>query len=62
VGHDLVMPEDSPIEAHRITPPAPVEPLVHGMTLGQTVEQLAHDVPDIHPALTEVVELALLDL
>ena len=32
------------------------------MMLGQTVDQLAHDVLYIHPALTEVVEQALLEL
>jgi mycothione reductase len=47
-----------------IGPQAPLllHPLVQGMTLGQTVDQLARDVLHIHPALTEVVELALLDL
>ena len=32
------------------------------MTLGQTVDQVAHDVLYIHPALTEAVEQALLEL
>jgi mycothione reductase len=32
------------------------------MTLGQSVDQLAHDVLYVHPALTEVLEQALLDL
>ena len=30
--------------------------------LGQTVDQLARDVLYVHPALTEVVEQALLEL
>ena len=32
------------------------------MTFGQTVDQIAHDVLYIHPALSEVVEQALLAL
>jgi mycothione reductase len=32
------------------------------MMLGQTIDQLAHDVLYIHPALTEVLEQALLEL
>lgn len=32
------------------------------MTLGQTVDQLAHDVLYVHSALTEVLEQALLEL
>ncbi len=32
------------------------------MMLCQTVDQLAHDVLYVHPALTEVVEQALLAL
>jgi mycothione reductase len=39
-----------------------IQPLVQAMTFGQTVDQLAHDVIYIHPALTEVVEQALLSL
>ena len=39
-----------------------LQPLLQAMMLGQTVDQLAHDVLYIHPALTEVVEQALLDL
>jgi pyruvate/2-oxoglutarate dehydrogenase complex dihydrolipoamide dehydrogenase (E3) component len=52
------------VGAHVIGPQAPllIQPLVQGMALGQTVDQLARDVLYIHPALTEVVELALLDL
>lgn len=50
--------------AHIIGPQAPtlLQPLVQAMQLGQTVDQIAHDVWYIHPALTEVVENALLDL
>jgi mycothione reductase len=52
------------VGAHVIGPQAPLllQPLVQGMALGQTVDQIARDVLYIHPALTEVVELALLDL
>jgi mycothione reductase len=32
------------------------------MTLGQTVDQIGREVLYIHPALTEVVEQALLEL
>ncbi len=39
-----------------------IQPLLQAMALGQTVDQLAHDVLYIHPALTEVVEQALLAL
>jgi mycothione reductase len=38
------------------------QPLLQAMMLGTTVDQLAHDVLYIHPALTEVVEQALLAL
>jgi mycothione reductase len=50
--------------AHIIGPQAAtlIQPLLQGMMLGQTVDQLAHDVLYIHPALTEVVEQALLEL
>jgi len=50
--------------AHIIGPQAAtlLQPLLQGMMLGQTVDQLAHDVLYIHPALTEVVEQALLEL
>jgi mycothione reductase len=50
--------------AHVIGPQAPalLQPLVQAMTFGQTVDQIAHDVLYIHPALTEVVEQALLAL
>jgi mycothione reductase len=50
--------------AHILGPQAAtlIQPLLQAMTLGQTVDQLAHDVLYIHPALTEVVEQALLEL
>ncbi len=50
--------------AHIIGPQAAIliQPLLQAMMLGQTVDQLAHDVLYIHPALTEVLEQALLAL
>jgi mycothione reductase len=50
--------------AHVIGPDAVVllQPLLQAMMLGQTADQLAHDVLYVHPALTEVVEQALLEL
>jgi mycothione reductase len=50
--------------AHLIGPQASIliQPLIQAMHFGQTVDQLAHDVWYIHPALSEVVENALLDL
>jgi mycothione reductase len=50
--------------AHLLGPQASIliQPLVQAMQFGQTVDQLAHDVWYIHPALTEVIENALLDL
>jgi mycothione reductase len=52
------------IGAHIIGPQAStlIQPLLQAMTLGQTVDQIGKDVLYIHPALTEVVEQALLDL
>lgn len=49
---------------HVIGPQAAVlmQPLLQAMTLGQAVDQIAHDMLYIHPALTEVVEQALLAL
>jgi len=49
--------------AHLIGPQAAtlIQPLLQAMTLGQTVDQLAHAVLYIHPALTEVLEQALLE-
>jgi mycothione reductase len=48
--------------AHAIGPQSStlIQPLIQGMTFGLTVDQLARDVIYIHPALTEVVEQALL--
>jgi mycothione reductase len=50
--------------AHVIGPHAAIviQPLVQAMTFGQTVDQIAHDVIYIHPALSEVIEQALLEL
>lgn len=50
--------------AHIIGPQAAtlLQPLLQAMMLGQTIDQLAHDVLYVHPALTEVVEQALLKL
>ena len=50
--------------AHIIGPQAAtlMQPLLQAMTLGQTVDQIGREVLYVHPALTEVVEQALLDL
>ncbi|WP_351225914.1 mycothione reductase [Streptomyces sp. NPDC002133] len=50
--------------AHIIGPQAAtlIQPLIQAMTLGLTVDRIAQDVLYIHPALTEVVEQALLAL
>jgi mycothione reductase len=50
--------------AHLIGPQAStlIQPLLQGMRFGQTVDEMAHDVWYIHPALTEVIENALLGL
>jgi len=50
--------------AHIIGPDASVliQPLVQAMCLGNTVDEVARGVLYIHPALTEVVEQALLKL
>ena len=50
--------------AHIIGPQAAtlLQPLLQAIMLGTTVDQLAHDVLYVHPALTEVVEQALLTL
>jgi mycothione reductase len=50
--------------AHLLGPQAAtlIQPLVQAMYLGSTVDQVASGVLYIHPALTEVVEQALLDL
>lgn len=49
--------------AHIIGPQAStlIQPLIQAMCLGNTVEQVARGVIYIHPALTEVVENALLE-
>lgn len=50
--------------AHIIGPHAALllQPLVNAMRFGETVDQLAHDTLYIHPALTEVLEQALLEI
>jgi mycothione reductase len=50
--------------AHIVGPQAAtlIQPLIQAMCLGNTVEQVAGDVLYIHPALTEAVEQALLEL
>lgn len=50
--------------AHILGPQAAtlIQSLIQGMRFGQTVDQMARDQMWIHPALTEVVENALLDL
>ncbi len=50
--------------AHILGPQAPtlIQPLIQAMCLGNTVDQVASGVLYIHPALTEVVEQALLEL
>ncbi len=52
------------LAAHIIGPQAAtlIQPLVQAMFLDNTVDQLAHDVLYIHPAITEVVAQALLEL
>jgi mycothione reductase len=52
------------LAAHIIGPQAAtlVQPLVQAIYLDNTVEQLAHDVLYIHPALTEVIAQTLLEL
>jgi mycothione reductase len=51
------------IGAHVMGPQASllIQPLLQAMSLGTTVDRVAQDVMYIHPALTEVVENALLD-
>ncbi len=39
-----------------------LQPLLQAMMFGQTVDQLAHHVLSVHPALSEVLEQALLEL
>ena len=50
--------------AHVLGPEASllIQPLIQAMCLGNTVDEVAAGVLYIHPALTEVVEQALLDL
>ena len=51
------------IGAHIIGPQAAslIQPLIQAMQFGQTAAQLAHEPYWIHPALTEVIENALLE-
>ena len=39
-----------------------LQPLLQAMTLGLSVDQIGREVLFVHPALTEVVEQALLEL
>ncbi|MER6466231.1 mycothione reductase [Streptomyces sp. NPDC001228] len=50
--------------AHIIGPQAAtlIQPLIQAMSLELTVDRIGHDVMYIHPALTEAVEQALLEL
>lgn len=50
--------------AHILGPHAAIliQPLIQAITLGQSVDRIARGVLYIHPALSEVVEQALLDL
>lgn len=52
------------LAAHIIGPQAAtlIQPLIQAIYLDNTVEQLAHDVLYIHPALTEVIAQTLLQL
>jgi mycothione reductase len=52
------------LAAHIIGPHASmlIQPLIQAISLGNTVDELAHQVLYIHPALTEVVSQALLEL
>ena len=38
-----------------------IQPLIQAMQFDQTADQVAHEVFYIHPALTEVIENALID-
>lgn len=61
----LADPRDRKIlGAHIIGPQAAtlIQPLIQAMALGQTADQVGRDVLYIHPALTEAVEQALLEL
>ena len=50
--------------AHIIGPQASIliQPLIQAMCLGNTVDDVASGVLYIHPALTEVIQQALLEL
>ncbi len=59
----LLDPTGIILGAHVIGPQAAslIQPLIQAMTLGQTAQQIGREVLYIHPALTEVVENALLE-
>jgi mycothione reductase len=52
------------VGAHIIGPYASIliQPFINAMRFGETVDQLAHGTFYIHPALTEVIEQALLEI
>ena len=60
----LAAPDRTLLGAHLMGPQAStlIQQLIQGMRMGLTVEQMATGQLYIHPALTEVVEQALLDL
>ncbi len=59
----LLDPEGQILGAHILGPQAAslIQPLIQAKALGQTADELANRVYYIHPALTEVVENALLE-
>jgi mycothione reductase len=52
------------VGAHIIGPQASIliQPFINAMRFGETVDQLAHGTFYIHPALTETIEQALLEI
>lgn len=44
---------------HILGPAILIQPLLQAMMPGQNVDELAHDVLYIHPALSEVIEQSL---
>ena len=60
----IAAPDRTLLGAHLMGPHAStlIQQLVQGMRMGLTVDQMASGQMYIHPALTEVVEQALLDL
>ncbi len=59
----LLDPEGKILGAHILGPQAAslIQPLIQAKALGQTADEIANRVYYIHPALTEVVENALLE-